>query len=679
MRVEGMINMSQNMSNSSTVKKEGQGNIKVDIDVANALLHLKDKDGNEVENNGKINNYPKKSIIAERLMKTNLLNENFKGSPMSLASLNNEMNDNHNTNFYNNSNPYRSPSSTVYSSPVIGQVERIDNEYKNSGDHEEIYNKTNNNNENIMLPSIKYLLENKNINSSMKDNILPALDKPLYKNKFSNNSSYNIEMNKEDLLYYKSFSNQQDEYKVSGKSSYSSLVDNENQYNNIKSSSNNNNYNNNNNNYNNYNNNDNNNNIPNNYSSNIYNNNNNNNNNSNNISNNNNIDLDYYNNRRNSYEINNFSLRNPSPNSDHMYTSKPQLTQSSVSLPPPFMMTNDNNHNSSFEPYSNHYNDQSYYQQNNNIPLNQHNMNRNSNDVMQNDDFMMLNNNPINDDSMKQNNNGLIQNNNVMGPNNNNMVLYNNNNNNNNNTINNNTINNNNNNNNNNNDNNNNNNCTMPYNNNQMMQNNSFDVDINKTIRLVTSYDPNKPRYVNIKPANNGKFEAVGPNGKKKEKESRRFPKFIIFILETSYNASHYPSNNEKDRLVHETGLTHRQINDWFINKRARSSTNHQNKKKLMRKKHLQLVQEQRKRLEQQKKQQDELKKQQKEQLKKQKQEQKKKKGLLHSMEPSENSGKSENSEIIDKSLSMDSSEPSEPSEPLEQSLQSKQSEQQKI
>jgi len=469
--------MNQNYQ-SFPVKKEG--NMKSDIDVANVLLQLKDKEEQEAEsnmNNKSLSN--KKKIMVEELIKRKTLNDNYKFNPISIASLNNnDMNDNKST----NANPYRSPSSTVYSSPILGQMDRME-EIKGIKDENSFKNT------NTILPPVKYLLETKVINSSMKDNILPVPDLPSFRNGVSHISEhlkihpYKMEMNKEDLLYYKSFSSQQNDFKVSRKSSYSSMKDNEINYN-----------------------------IP------------------------KNQNMQYNNKERYVYEnrVNSFSHSNPSPNSDHMYAAQPrQPQQPVVSLPPPSMMVDQSINNQGSNSYS-QYQSQSYYQNtnssnssiapslnysnNNNILSEQENSNRNVSE-------------PMNIDNVR----------------------------------------------------------------NLMMQNNAFDsIDINKTIKLCSN-GPNGSNSSNIPigPNSNVSSKRFGPiPGKKKEKESRRFPKYIIHILETSYNTSHYPSNNEKDRLVHETNLTHRQINDWFINKRARSSCSHQNKRRNLKKIKLQQKQQ---------------------------------------------------------------------------------------
>jgi len=450
MKIEGIINMSPHTYTTFSVKKGQQKSSRSDIDVANVLLQLKDKDeqeNNEQDNNEKLNSYHKK-IFVEQLMQKNNLNDKFKNSPISISSLNNENNEN-NTIYHKNNNPYRSPTSSVYSSPVI---EEIDSEIRNV--KEEIpFNNT------PFLPPIKYLLETKVVNSSMKDNILPIPDIPTYNNRMNNLSDHlkvnniTLEMSKDDLLYFKSFSNQIDDYNVNRRSSYSSLRDNENY-----------------------------------------------------IPNHQNVNMPYNN--------INITSTNPSPNSDHMYTAQTQPQHSIVTLPPPsIMLADQNNYNNnanqnSYPPYQK----PSYYQNNNfnssvvSSPMNYNNT--------------ILSEQENNDRSGSE----------LMNVDNNNM----------------------------------------------MIQDNGFNsIYINKTIKLCA----NGPNASNIS------SKRFGPiPGKKKEKESRRFPKYIIQILEASYNASHYPSNNEKDRLVRDTKLTHRQINDWFINKRARSSCSHQNKRRNMKK-----------------------------------------------------------------------------------------------
>lgn len=444
MKIEGIINMSPHTFTKFSVKKGQQKSTRSDIDVANVLLQLKEKD--EQEKDEESNNYHKK-ILVEQLIQKNSLNDKFKNSPISISSLNNDNNEN-NTIYHKNNNPYRSPTSSVYSSPVLGQ---IDNEIRNV--KEEMPNNT------PYLPPIKYLLETKIVNSTMKDNILPIPDIPAYKNRMinlSNNSINNVtlEMSKDDLLYFKSFSNQMDDYKVNRRSSYSSLRDNENY-------------------------------IPNKQNTNM------------------------------PYNNININSTNPSPNSDHMYTTQSQPQHSMVSLPPPSMMIaeqNNYNNNTNHHSYS-PYQKPSYYQNNNNF---------NSSTVSS---PLNYNNNTILSEQENTDRSGSE---------------------------------------------------LMNVDNNMMIQDNGFNsIDINKTIKLCA----NGPNASNIS------SKRFGPiPGKKKEKESRRFPKYIIQILEASYNASHYPSNNEKDRLVRDTKLTHRQINDWFINKRARSSCSHQNKRRNMKK-----------------------------------------------------------------------------------------------
>jgi len=426
-----MINISPHSFPKNLLKKTQQGSSKSDIDVANVLLQLKDKDEQDSSNE-----QDHKKMLVEHLIQSKPLNPINQNKDTIYSNSNNSSN-----------NPYRSPTSSLYSSPVLGQM---DTELKNV--KEEIPYK------NIpYLPPVRYLLETRVVNSPMKDNILPIPDIPSYKNRMINISDHikinnaNMEMNKDDLFYYKSFSNQTDDYKGNRRSSYSSLRENENY-----------------------------------------------------IPNNQNMNMSY-NNR-------NFSCTNPSPNSDHMYTSQVQQHhQPVVTLPPPSMMIAEQNN------YNNNINQNSYspYQK----PSYYHNNTSNMSSPMN------YNNNTIlsEQSNIERSGSELM-------------------------------------------------NVNSPHN----MQGNDFNsIDINKTIKLCT----NGPNASNIS------SKRFGPiPGKKKEKESRRFPKYIIQILEASYNSSHYPSNNEKDRLVHETKLTHRQINDWFINKRARSSCSHQNKRKNLKK-----------------------------------------------------------------------------------------------
>jgi len=498
MRVEGILNMPSNQ-NFSIIKK-GQGNIKSDIDVANVLLQLKEKDEIEVGSPFEEIKYQKR-VQSEKLNNKNFIYDNFKSSPVSLSSFNNN---DLNKNILNN-NPYRSPSSTVYSSPVLGHIDKMENDNRNrdnfflSKEREDYFYNRNSN----MLPPIKYLLETKVVNSPMKDNILPLPDIPSFRNKLNNIPGHLkihvMEMNKDDLLYYKNFSNQPNDYKISRKSSYSSIRENENSNYNIPSS------------------------------------------NSNQIFSHHNSNGNYDDNKRyypnsngtNHYEIDNFSRSNLSPNSDHMYNNlRHQPNQPVVPLHHPSIKIEEQNS------YNTPYQDRPYYQngEGTNSSMNYNNSNSNNSNNSNNNINININNN--------NNNNNLLSNQDDINMNRN-MNMNNTNNNINNNT------------------------------------NNNFDVDINKTIKLVTNIDRNNDMPNGI---NNKQTVNKSPTIKKKEKESRRFPKYIIHILETSYNNSHYPSNNEKDRLVRETNLTHRQINDWFINKRARSSCNHQNRRRCSRK-----------------------------------------------------------------------------------------------
>ncbi|ORX59955.1 hypothetical protein BCR36DRAFT_316152 [Piromyces finnis] len=467
MKVEGMINMPQNIQNIPVLKREGQqGNMKSDIDVANVLLQLKDKEEQEAEfqvEEKNINN--KKKMMFEDLMKRKALSENYKFN-LTASPSDNDIGDNK---YSKNINPYRSPSSTVYSSPVLGQMERIEDAMVTKDDASYRSNTT-------VLPPVKYLLETKTINSSMRNNILPIPDLPSFKVRVSSISDhlkihpYKMEMNKEDLLYYKSFSNQQNDFKVRKQLSYPFVRNNEN-----------------------------NNNIP------------------------NNQNLQYNNNNSNEGIINekiiNFSHSNPSPNSDHMYTHQIRQPQQPLdNLPPPTMIVDQNTKNQNPNSYT-HYQQPYYSNTNNSSSTNVPSYNNNNTLSEQENPSRNIVNEPMNVDNVH----------------------------------------------------------------NLMIQNNNFDsIDINKTIKLCTN-DTNGTNSASIPngPNVNVSSKRFGPiPGKKKEKESRRFPKYIIHILETSYNTSHYPSNNEKDRLVHETKLTHRQINDWFINKRARSSCSHQNKRR---------------------------------------------------------------------------------------------------
>jgi len=456
MRVEGVINMPINQ-NISILKKKG--NIKSEIDVANVLLQLKEKEEQEARNinnittNNNLNNYQKR-ILIEKSIKSNSFSDSFKTTTVSLSSINNERSK-HIISYSNN--PYRSPSSTVYSSPIISKMDNMDNDIRNNSDtlffnkeREDYYYRNHN-----ILPPVSYLLETKVVNSPMKDNILPMPDIPSFRSKISNMSDHmrinSMEMNKDDLLYYKSFSNQSNDFKSSRKSSYSSIRDNDNKKYNIPINQNN--------------------------SNKIY-------------SSTANSDINYnryYSDNKNSKnESSNFFRSNPSPNSDYMYNIQtPTPNQPIVSLPSPSIKVEQND---SYNRYQN----QSYYHSGENSRSSIYYNNNSNDNLLSNQDIRI---------------------------------------------------------------------------------NNNFDMDINKTIKMAANMDKGIADNINNKQVI-GRSNFENPNGKKREKESRRFPKYIIHILETSYNTSHYPSNNEKDRLVRETCLTHRQINDWFINKRARSSNN---------------------------------------------------------------------------------------------------------
>ncbi|ORY80179.1 hypothetical protein LY90DRAFT_664623 [Neocallimastix californiae] len=454
MRVEGMINIPNNQ-NISIIKR--QGVIKSEIDVANVLLHLKEKDEQKARNinnnttNNNLNSYQKSNLI-EKPINSNSFSNSFRTSTVSLSSINNERGKHIIS--YNN-NPYRSPSSTVYSSPIISKMDNLDNDIRKIGDNlflnkeREDYFYRNHN----ILPPVSYLLETKVVNSPMKDNILPMPDIPSFRSKLSNMSDHmrinSMEMDKDDLLYYKSFSNQPNDFKSSRKSSYSSIRDNDNKKYNIPINQNNTNK--------------------------IY-----------NSDVNSNINYNkYYSDNKNNNKTSNFFRSNPSPNSDHMYNihiSTP--SQPVISLPSPSIKVEQNN---SYNQYRN----QSYYYSSENS----------SSSIKYNN----------NSDNLLSNLDNRI--------------------------------------------------------------NNNFEGNSNNAMKVSVNMDKGITDNMSIKQIV-GRNNNETPNGKKKEKESRRFPKYIIHILETSYNTSHYPSNNEKDRLVSETHLTHRQINDWFINKRARSSNN---------------------------------------------------------------------------------------------------------
>lgn len=52
---------------------------------------------------------------------------------------------------------------------------------------------------------------------------------------------------------------------------------------------------------------------------------------------------------------------------------------------------------------------------------------------------------------------------------------------------------------------------------------------------------------------------------------TRRFPRTITEVLEESFEVDQYPSECEKKRLACSCGLSPKQINNWFTNKRNRS------------------------------------------------------------------------------------------------------------
>lgn len=54
---------------------------------------------------------------------------------------------------------------------------------------------------------------------------------------------------------------------------------------------------------------------------------------------------------------------------------------------------------------------------------------------------------------------------------------------------------------------------------------------------------------------------------------SKRFDKDVIETLEASFRNSPYPSEKEKTRIQEHHGITHRQVSNWFTNKRNRSRT----------------------------------------------------------------------------------------------------------
>ncbi|KAI5151197.1 hypothetical protein ENBRE01_1963 [Enteropsectra breve] len=55
-------------------------------------------------------------------------------------------------------------------------------------------------------------------------------------------------------------------------------------------------------------------------------------------------------------------------------------------------------------------------------------------------------------------------------------------------------------------------------------------------------------------------------------KKPKRFPKKIIEILESSFRIDRYPNDQEKLDIANICGITIKQVNNWFTNKRNRSS-----------------------------------------------------------------------------------------------------------
>lgn len=56
--------------------------------------------------------------------------------------------------------------------------------------------------------------------------------------------------------------------------------------------------------------------------------------------------------------------------------------------------------------------------------------------------------------------------------------------------------------------------------------------------------------------------------------KAKRFSRSIIEQLEKSFRQERYPSDEEKACLANKCGITTKQVNNWFTNKRNRSKTN---------------------------------------------------------------------------------------------------------
>ncbi|KAG5860066.1 homeodomain domain-containing protein [Encephalitozoon hellem] len=52
--------------------------------------------------------------------------------------------------------------------------------------------------------------------------------------------------------------------------------------------------------------------------------------------------------------------------------------------------------------------------------------------------------------------------------------------------------------------------------------------------------------------------------------KTKRFPSYVVKILECYFTQSQYPSIFMKEELIKSTNLTMRQINNWFMNRRNR-------------------------------------------------------------------------------------------------------------
>ena len=78
------------------------------------------------------------------------------------------------------------------------------------------------------------------------------------------------------------------------------------------------------------------------------------------------------------------------------------------------------------------------------------------------------------------------------------------------------------------------------------------------------------------------------PAVQSKEKKQRRprpltskasgFPQQVVDYLNEKFNANNYPNATEIETMVNDTGLTKRQINQWFNDKRYRSNRTKSNK-----------------------------------------------------------------------------------------------------